>query len=189
MRPTLLTLTVLALAAAPAQAQYLGAKAVIYHDPLPERANTETPLLLGKTFLQSARRMFPDAPKVIEGSPLYSINEGNPQPIDRGDEIWTLDGFTITAKFIFMLGPGRWTLYFDGNQRLIAAVAPKEAMTGVTRSEFAQKYPSLKEAKGQNHTDLQGRISECVYLQALFGMDEKLHSYSYSYVCPTESKP
>jgi hypothetical protein len=188
MRPTLLTLTVLALAAGPAQAQYLGAKAVVYHDPLPERVSTETPLLLGKTLLQSARRMFPDAPKVYEGLPAYSINDGNPQPIDRYDATWTNDGFTTTAKFIFTLGPGRWTLYFDGNQRLISAVAPNEATAGVTRSEFAKRYPSLKEAKGQNYTALQGRISECVFEQALFGLDEKLHSYSYSYVCPTEPK-
>jgi hypothetical protein len=189
MRRSVIALACAYLLPASLSAQYLSPHAVLYQDPSTVPNWQLTPLALGKTTLQSARRMFPEAPKVLEGRGPFSINDGNPAPIDRWDATNTTGGVTLTAKYLFDLGPGRWSLYFDANQRLIYSVAPPEVMKGVTRPDFTRHYPQLKAVRGEKSVTMEGPVSDCVYLTALFFNADTLQSYSYTYTCPTTPAP
>jgi hypothetical protein len=190
MRRLALVLALMCLLPPAARAQRLAARPVLYEDPVPTGSWQDRPLVLGRTLLQSARLMFPDAPQVFTGYAAYSINHGNPQPIDRYVATWTIGGATLTPKYIFQLGDGNWMLYFDEHQRLIHVGAPPGTGEHVTRTSFARHYPTLRETRrGETYIEMEASLRECVTLSAVFDLSDRLRSYGYSYTCPTAEQP
>lgn len=143
-------------------------------------------LVLGRTLLLSARRMFPDAPRLVDGRSFYSLNDGNPQPIDRSPVVWDVAGGKLEPKYLFQLGPDAWTLYFDTNQRLIGAV--KSQMPAMTSSaDFAKAYPSHRQSfEGRDYVSYEAMVQPCQVATASFSKaDNHLLSFAWNFTCAT----
>jgi hypothetical protein len=180
-------------------AQAVPARLTLYDDPTP--ATSEDQLVLGRTTLAEARRLFPNAP-THKGPMAYP---GNPSYLQHEPDV-ELAGAVIKFRHTFWLGQGQGILIFDEHQRLVgidhgpfawADPVTGESMieivawkaTDVSRNDFRQRYPK---ARGwwmdPVHYHIEGEIAECVAVAASFvqvrGQDE-LGTLGYRYICPT----
>lgn len=147
-------------------------------------------VVLGKTTLAGARRMFAellhaDTVKVSRG------HLGNPSPLPLGT-VWEVEGYQVRPTQKLDLGPSRYTLYFDKNERLIAAITRPTAGE-LTRDQVAAHHPSLRQGRrwysgDQPHSDeWTATLDTCVAFVAMALIPSaRVEQLSYIYTCPTQ---
>jgi hypothetical protein len=145
-------------------------------------------VVLGQTTLSGTRRMFAellssDTIKVARG------HQGNPSPTPPWT-VWQVASHRVLPSYRLDLGPDRYALYYDKNERLIAAIAQNPA-GGLTKAALAARYPSLRKGRSwysgnQPHEQWTTALNTCVTLAAsVLPPDERVEQLSYVYTCPT----
>ncbi len=203
MRRWIIAAAFLALPGASAIAQTVAAKHVLFVDPKQGGTWKDGELVLGKTTLSGAKRMFPDAPKIHPWPYIHALNEGNPSMY--GDELaWSKGNEVLKPQYSFHLGQGRYNLLFDDKKRLVyifesrwskldestnrvVSHDPWKATT-VTRDDFMARYRNLRGKQSEALYFLGGPIQPCVSLVVVFESvkgRESLNSVGYQYTCET----
>jgi hypothetical protein len=194
MRPLLpvLILTIVVLAPSPSAAQSLSSRPVIFSDPVLAIDPSYGELVLGQTTLTSALRMF-----AVELQDTVRV------PLGHGsnpDTLWTnaeLPGDpTLRARYRLEIGAGRYTLYFDRHERLVAAIIDRFRLPRpLRRDELVARYPTLRvEHVGRTaegvwvRDDLVAPLAPCVSLVADVWRQDKgmVGSFGYIHTCATK---
>lgn len=175
-------------AARPLTGQTISARPVLYKDPVWGVEPKHGEVVLGRTTLKAALRIF--AVELEEDSVRVPLGHpGNPSVL-KGKER-RIGGVTLRHRLD--LGPDRYTLYFDENERLVALDAPAYARP-LQRKELAAKYPSLRVYYRGHNADrvpvmegLEAPLGECVSLTAnLWLARDAVENLGYIYTCSTK---
>jgi hypothetical protein len=171
-------------ATSPGGAQTLAAKPAIFADPVPGSDPSKGELVLGRTTLPGALRIFAvqlgEAPK---GSPPHA----NPDTLPAGTE-WQVGDHVVRPRHVLDLGPELYRLFFDRNQRLVAAVTFQPPRR-VTREELKAHYPSLAfEGRRLGSADaFVAPLGKCVSFAGRLRLDTRqVDQLSYVYTCATK---
>lgn len=190
MRRSLLPVFTVAMslaATSPGAAQTLAAKPAIFADPVPGNDPSKGELVLGRTTLTAALRIF----AVQLGESVTVPRRGaNPDTLPTDTE-WQVGDHVVRPRHQLDLGPEFYRLYFDRNQRLVAAVTFKPPRR-VLREELVAHYPSLKfEGRRLGPADaFVAPLGSCVSLAGRLRLDTKLvDQLSYVYTCATKPDP
>ncbi|HEY7482302.1 MAG TPA: hypothetical protein VH680_17440 [Gemmatimonadales bacterium] len=185
-----LVLTANSIAQGVVHAQALDVRPTPFTEPRTGNQARHGEVVLGQTTLSGTRRMFAellssDSIKVARG------HQGNPSPIPAGT-VWQVASHRVQPSYKLDLGPDRYTLYYDKNERLIAAIA-QDLPGALTKADLLVRYPTLR--KGRRwYSGNQARseqwttaVETCVTLVAsLLLPQERLEQLSYIYTCPTQ---
>lgn len=192
--PVLTVITSL-IGISPSAAQTLSSRPAIFRDPLLGTDPAYGELVLGQTTLLSALRIFAAD---LEDSVL--VPRGHPS---NPDTVWSTTQIapSITSKphHRLDLGSGRYTLYFDKNERLVAALTHGSRLPRrPRREELVARYPTLRvdhvgrTAEGAwVKDDLVASLGPCVSLVADVWRKDKglLGTFGYVFTCPTKPAP
>jgi hypothetical protein len=175
------------VATSPSAAQTLAAKPSIFADPVPGSDPSKGELVLGRTTLTAALRIF-----------AVQLGESRPGPRPRAnpdtlpdDTEWQVGDHVVRPRHMLDLGPELYRLYFDRNQRLVAAVTFQPPRR-VTRKELEGHYPSLKfEGRRLGPADaFVAPLGSCVSFAGRVRLDTKeVDQFSYVYTCATKPNP
>ncbi len=180
----------LVLKAGSAEAQVLNVRPVPFADLRPGKQARDGEVVLGQTTLAGAQRMFAeylrsDSMKVARG------HVGNPSPWGPGS-VWISADQEVRPRHYLDLGPGRYGLFFDANERLIAASTGRRLPGGLTWKVLSKHYPSLQKSRRWYSGDQPMMdtwsvpLSSCVTLVAGVLIEgQKVQNLSYYYTCPT----
>jgi len=137
-------------------------------------------LVLGKTTLKEAEKMFPKAPpealgevrpRKPAGYPEAKVGEVSPEP-----------------QLVFNPWGSTYTLFFDKNQILVLVEELGSAFEGQTLAEVQAEYPGLRRtASFDDVYEMQTEVTPCVALMLIF--DAEFHEAlqaAYVYTCKTE---
>ena len=194
MRPLLPVLTLsLLLAPSPCAAQTLSSRPAIFMDPSLGTDPNYGELALGQTTLVSALRIFAVE---LQDSVWLPLGHGsNPDTVGSGT---ALPGSTsLRPHYRLEIGAGRYTLYFDRRERLVAAITSRLPRP-VRRDELVARYPTLTVTHVGRTTegawvmdDLSAPLSPCVSLVANVWRRDKgmVGSMGYIYTCATAPAP
>lgn len=192
-RPLVVAIAACLAGPAPASAQTLSGTPVLFGDPVPGINPAHGQLVLGRTTLRGALVMF--AVELERDSVRVSVaHEGNPARLP-GTEVF-IGGLSIRPHHRLDLGPGRYTLYFDEHERLVAALGAPPADRPLRRSELARRYPTLRVAyQGRNadgvpiYEGLEAPLDKCVSLTGGVWLQRSdvVQGLGYLYTCPTKS--
>lgn len=168
----------------PCGAQTLSAKPEVFGDPVEGADPAHGELVLGRTTLTSALRIF-----AVELQELASAGRGgapNPDTLPANTE-WEVGDHTVSPRRSLDLGPGRYRLFFDENDRLVAALT-FELPRPVRRDKLAAHYPSVRfERRGANIESFVAPLGRCVSLGGRVRLDTYLvDQLSYVYTCSTK---
>jgi hypothetical protein len=147
--------------------------------------------VLGRTTLTSALRIFAVE---LEDSVLVPLgHSSNPDTVSEGTSLSGVPALRLRHRLD--LGPKRYTLYFDKNERLVAAVTHRSRLPRpLRRDELVARYPTLRvvhigrTAEGVWVMDeLVAPLGPCVSLIAdVWRQDrDQVGSLGYAYTCPT----
>jgi hypothetical protein len=191
-RPLIIALAACLAVSAPASAQTLSATPVLFGDPVPGANPAHGELVLGRTTLRGALRMF--AVELEADSVRVSLaHEGNPARLPGTEML--IGGLTIHPHHVLDLGPGRYTLYFDEHERLVAAHGAPPSEKPLRRSELARRYPTLRvsydgrSAEGVTiYEGLEAPLDKCVSLTGGVWLQrgDAVEGLGYVYTCPTK---
>ena len=179
-------------AAQPLAGQTISARPVLYKDPVWGVEPKHGEVVLGRTTLKAALRIF--AVELEEDSVRVPLGHpGNPSVLEgKTQRVGGLGGVTLRHRLD--LGPERYTLYFDENERLVAMDAPPYARP-LQRKELAAKYPSLRVYYRGHNADrvpivegLEAPLGECVSLtaSAWLARGDAVENLGYTYTCSTQ---
>ena len=179
-----LTVAMSLTATVPVAAQTLAAKPAIFADPVPGSHPSKGELVLGQTTLTAALRIF-----AVELSELVKVprRSANPDTLPTDTE-WQVGDHVVRPRQSLDLGPERYRLYFDRNERLIVALTFQPPRR-VTREELVGHYPTLKfEGRRLGPSDaFVAPLSSCVSFAGRLRFDTKLvDQLSYVYTCATK---
>jgi hypothetical protein len=193
MRPLLpvLTLSSMLLATPPCTAQTLSSRPAVFTDPSLSTDPSYGELVLGQTTLISALRIF-----------AVELQDSVRVPLGHGsnpDTVWTgaeLPGDrSLRARYRLEIGAGRYTLYFDRHERLVAAITNRSQLSrAIRRDELVARYPTLRVANvGRTAEgawimdDLVAPLAPCISLVADVWRRDKgvVGSLGYVYTCAT----
>jgi hypothetical protein len=179
-----LTVAVSLAVTSPGTAQTLAAKPAIFGDPVPGSHPSKGELVLGRTTLPAALRIF--AVELGE-LPTGPRPRANPDTLPADTE-WQVGDHVVRPLHVLDLGPEFYRLYFDRNQRLVATVTFQPPRR-VTREELVAHYPSLKfEGRRLGPADaFVAPLGSCVSFAGRLRLDTKLvDQLSYVYTCATK---
>jgi hypothetical protein len=175
-----------------AHAQTISVRPALFKDPVWGVEPKQGEVVLGRTTLKAALRVF--AVELEEDTVRVPLgHKGNPSTLDASE--LRIGGVTFRPHYRLDLGPSRYTLYFDRNERLVAVQSPPLARW-LTRKELAAKYPSLRvshrgrTAEGNSIYDgLEAPLGECVSLTAGIWLNrgDIIESIGYVFTCQTIS--
>jgi hypothetical protein len=190
-----LALTVLIAATAsmagPAEAQILNVRPAPFADLRPGRQARHGEVVLGQTTLAGALRVFSehlrsDSVMVARG------HLGNPSAWSDGT-VWAAGGKEVRPRHHLDLGPERYALYFDENERLIVA-STWRLPGGLTWKVLSSHYPSLQKGHRRYSGDQPvsdswtAALGNCVTLIAeVLVAGQRVQTLTYFYTCPTTS--
>jgi hypothetical protein len=193
MRYLLPTLTLVSslVALSPCAAQTLSSRPAIFADPVLGTDPSYGELVLGRTTLTSALRIFAVE---LEDSVLVPLRHpSNPDTVPEGASLSGIP--TLRLRYRLELGPKRYTLYFDKNERLIAAVTHRSRLPRpLRRDELVARYPTLRvEHIGRTaegawiRDELVAPLGPCVSLIADVWRHDRgmVGGLGYVYTCPT----
>ena len=168
----------------PVAAQTLAAKPAIFADPVPGSDPSKGELVLGRTTLTAALRIF-----AVQLGELVTVPRrgANPDTLPTDTE-WQVGDHVVRPRHMLDLGPELYRLYFDRNQRLVAAVTFQPPRR-VTRKELEGHYPSLKfEGRRLGPADaFVAPLGSCVSFAGRLRLDTKqVDQLSYVYTCATK---
>jgi hypothetical protein len=185
-----LLLVVTVVAAVPAVAQTLNVRPAPFSDLRPGKQARYGEVVLGQTTLAGAQRMFAehlrsDSVRIARG------HVGNPSPWGPGS-VWVSANQEVRPRHYLDLGPERYGLFFDENERLIAASTSRRLPGGLTWKVLSKHYPSLQKSRRWYSGDQPMMdtwsvpLSSCVTLVASVLIEgQKVQNLSYYYTCPT----
>jgi hypothetical protein len=178
------TLAMSLAATEPGAAQTLAARPAVFADPVPGSDVSKGELVLGRTTLAAALRIF--AVQLGE-SPAGTRPRANPDTLPGNTE-WQVGDHVVRPRHVLDPGPGLYRLYFDRNQRLVAAVTFQPPRR-VTREELVGHYPSLKfEGRRLGPADaFVAPLGSCVSFAGRLRLDTRqVDQLSYVYTCATK---
>jgi hypothetical protein len=187
-----LTLVSLLVALSPCAAQTLSSRPAIFADPVLDVDPSHGELVLGRTTLTSALRIFAVE---LEDSVLVPLGHpSNPDTVSEGTSLSGVPGLRLRHRLD--LGPRRYILYFDKNQRLIAAVTHRSRLPRpLRRDELVARYPTLRvEHIGRTaegawvRDELVAPLGPCVSLIADVWRQDRgmVGGLGYVYTCATK---
>jgi hypothetical protein len=139
--PCLAALSLILASTGPAAAQSLSSRPAIFADPLLTSDPTRGELVLGRTTLLSALRIF--AVELQDTVSAPSGHRGNPDTVGTGFSFGPES--SVRPYYRVDLGPHHYTLYFDRHQRLVAALADHTRLNRVLRREdLVARYATLR---------------------------------------------
>jgi hypothetical protein len=171
-------------ATSPLAAQTLAAKPAVFADPVPGSDPSKGELVLGSTTLTSALRIFAEQ---LGESVSRPRRTANPDTLPKDTE-WQVGDHVVRPRHQLDLGPELYRLYFDRNQRLVAAITFQPPRR-VTREELVAHYPSLKfEGRRLGPSDaFVAPLGSCVSFAGRLRLDTKqVDQLSYVYTCATK---
>jgi hypothetical protein len=197
---TVLTLSTAFTASSPCVAQTLSARPGVFADPVLSTDPTHAELVLGRTTLAAALRMF--AVELADSVRLPLGRKSNP------DTLWTASGAGDSTSWPrpyhrLDLGAGRYILYFDKHERLVMVGAERSRLPRqLQREDLVARYPTLRVRRHWNIQDeLIAPLAPCISLAATVwegddGLPDKGHlkpgtvvAFGYRYTCPTRPTP
>jgi hypothetical protein len=168
----------------PCAAQTLAAKPEVFADPVPGTNPSHGELVLGRTTLTSAVRIF-----AVELQELASARRDGPPNPDTlpANTQWEVGEHTFSPRRSLDLGPERYRLFFDKNDRLVAALT-FQLPRPVRRDKLAAHYPTVRfERRGANIESFVAPLSRCISLGGRVRLDTYLvDQLSYVYTCSTK---
>jgi hypothetical protein len=184
---SVLTLAASLAAALPCAAQTLPAKPDIFADPVPGTDVSHGQLVLGRTTLTAALRIF--AVELGESVSVPRRHPSNPDTLPRTTQ-WQVGDHILRPRHWLDLGPGLYRLYFDANERLVAAVT-FELPRPLRRQELVAHYPTLRFERRWGSTEaFVAPLAKCVSLGGRQRLDNNLvDQLSYVYTCATKPAP
>jgi len=195
IRVTLILLAVLALPAldTTAQAQTLDVRPERFTDPRPGTQAKHGEVVLGRTTLKAAMRMF--AEELSRDTILVSRgHSGNPAPVSS-ETVWQVAVHQVRPRQRLDLGPDHYSLWFDENQRLVAAIT-SQVPVGLSRATVVDHYKGMYRASRWRSGDQPSfdewtvPVDPCVTLSAQVSVaTEGVEQLSYIYTCPTTPLP
>ena len=179
-------------AAPPCTAQSLSSRPALFSDPALTIDPSLGELVLGQTTLTSALRMF--AVELQDSVRVPLAHGSNPETLSSDLE---LPGDpTLKAHYRLDIGAGRYTLYFDRHERLVAAMTDRSRLPRpIRREELVARYPTLRvghvgrTAEGVwVRDDLIAPLTPCVSLVADVWRRDKgmVGSFGYIHTCATK---
>ena len=197
MRPLLpvLTLPIVLLTTSPCTAQSLSSRPAIFSDPSLGTDPSYGELVLGQTTLISALRIFAVE---LQDSVRVPLGHGSNPDTMRTDTELPGDR-TVRPHFRLEIGAGRFTLYFDRHERLVAAIINQGQLPrSIRRDELVARYPTLRVANvGRTAEgtwvmdDLVAPLTPCISLVAdVWRRDQGMvGSLGYVFTCATQPAP
>jgi hypothetical protein len=197
-RLSLLALATSLLATLPCAAQTVSSRPALFADPVLVIDPAYGELVLGRTTLTSALRIFAAE---LQDSVLVPL--GHPSNPDTVSATTELPGVpALRFRHRLDIGAGRYTLYFDKRERLVAAVTHRTRLPRpVRRQELVARYPTLRvERVGRTdegvwvRDELVAPLGPCVSVIADVWRRDKglVGSFGYAYTCattPARDKP
>jgi hypothetical protein len=197
MRPVLPVISLVSslVAISPCAAQSLSSRPSIFGDPVLTTDPTYGDLVLGRTTLTAALRMF--ATELGDSVLIPRGHSSNPDTLLDGTR---LPGAPNVRPYQRLeLGPSRYTLYFDKHERLVAAVADRSRLRrALRRDELVARYPTLA-VESVAHTaeglwvkdDLVAPLGPCVSLIADVWRHDRglIGELGYVFTCTTTPAP
>jgi len=186
-------------AVSPCAAQTVSARPEIFRDPVPGVEPASGQLVLGRTTLAGALRMF-----------ATELEDSVRVPLRRGSNPDTVGGIPLPtgapkAYHRLDVGTGKYTLYFDKHQRLVAVRADRSRLPRpLMRVDLATRYPTLRVEQDflPVMAFLVAPIEPCIAVTATVwgegddGLRDSRHllpgtvlEFGYSYTCPTHPAP
>lgn len=183
----------LAALATAAQAQTLDVQPARFLDPRPGTQAKDGEVVLGRTTVMAAMRMFAeelsrDTIRVPRG---HSGNSAAASP----DTVWQVGSHQVRPRRVLDLGPDHYSLWFDENERLIAAIT-SEGPLGLSRMTLVDHYKGIRRVRSWASGDQPTfdvwtvPVDACVALSAHVSLvTEQVEQLSYIYTCPTRPLP
>jgi hypothetical protein len=195
-----LTLATASMASSLCVAQTLSARPAVFGDPVLSTDPTHGELVLGRTTLTAALRMF--AVELADSVRLPLGRLSNP------DTVWTASGGGESASWPRLhhrldLGAGRYLLYFDKHERLVMVEAERSRLPRqLRREDLVARYATLRVSRHWNIQDeLIAPLAPCISLTATVwegddGLPDEGHlkpgtvvAFGYRYTCQTRPAP
>jgi hypothetical protein len=186
--------------ARPCIGQTLSARPAIFADPILATDPAHGELVLGRTTLAGALRMF--AVELADSVRLPLGRRSNPDTLRRsstaGDSAsWPRPHHRLD------LGPGRYTLYFDKHERLVMVAAHRSRLPrGLRREDLVARYATLRVRRHWNIQDeMIAPLAPCIVLTATVwegddGLSDDQHlmpgtvvELGYRFTCQTRPAP
>jgi len=195
-RETTLVLAVTLCWAAAARAQTLSSRPAFFCDPVLAVDPAYGELVLGRTTLRSAMRIF--ATELQDSLRIAPGRRVNPDtlPLSRTDG----PGMPPALRFRLDVGSGRYTLYFDKNERLVAVQAgARDLPRPLRREDLVARYATLRPVSRLDMLgNLEAPLGPCISMVASAGEGNDIApgapqnsapgtilSFGYRFTCPT----
>ena len=195
-----LTLVTAFPATSPGVSQTLSARPGAFADPLRFSDPMHGELVLGRTTLVAALRIF--AVELADSVRLPLGRKSNP------DTLWAATGDSDPSSWPrpyhrLDLGAGRYILYFDKHERLVMVGAEQSRLPRqLRREDLVARYPTLRVRRHWNIQDeLIAPLAPCISLTATVwegddGLRDERHlkpgtvvDFGYRYICQTRPAP
>ena len=180
----------------PCVGQTLSSRPAFFADPALTNDPTQGELVLGRTTLRSALRMF--AVELADSVRLPLAHSANPDTLPAA----TRTGGPASVPAIHYrldLGADRYTLYFDKNERLVAAdVGHHRLPRTIRREDLVARYATLRPHQRPGSSEnLEAPLGPCISMFAYAwdrddGLRDERHllpgtivEFGYRYTCPT----
>jgi hypothetical protein len=195
-----LVVTTLCAMASPVWAQTLSSRPGIFADPVLSDDPTQGPLVLGRTTLIAALRIF--AVELADSVRVPLGHASNPDTVSFGS--WLGDSSRWPQpRYRLDLGAGHYTLYFDGHERLVMVRADRSHLPRqLRREDLVARYPTLAVQRHWNVLDqVIAPLAPCVCLTASVWEGEdaiqdsrhlrpgSVMELGYRYTCQTRRAP
>jgi hypothetical protein len=173
--------------------QTLKAEPVLFSDPVPGHNPADGQLTLGRTTLSGALHMLAE---VLAGDSVRvpRLHQANPSTLSNKSD-WTVGTDTVRPRFRLDLGPARYVLYFDANQRLIAALSSRPDRR-VHRRELTAHYANLQVQRRWHSGDVPSMddmvapLGPCLWYTADVRLpSDQVEQFGYVYTCKTIPSP
>jgi hypothetical protein len=116
-------------------------------------------------------------------------NPGNPYPLNP-ETVWSVAGSEVRPRQQLELGPDRYTLAFDENDRLVSAYTDNPPH-GFSQARLQQHYKGIQRVRRWHRGDQaidtwDAKLDSCVSLSARVIVATGLVEHiSYAYACKT----
>ena len=178
--------------AVPAESQTLNVRPALLGDLRPGKDARHGEVVLGHTTLAGALRIFAEHLR-SDSVKVARAHVGNPSPWGPGS-VWVSEDQEVRPRYYLDLGPERYGLFFDQNERLIGAATGGRLPGGLTWKVLSKRYPSLRKSRRWYSGDQpmmdtwSVAVGSCVILVAgVLVEGQKVQSLGYYYTCPTTS--
>lgn len=135
-------------------------------------------LVLGKTTLAQAQRMFPVSPPGYEGRP----RKPDGYPKSKFGEV------SPKPKLVFNPWESMYALFFDKNERLVIVMELGSLFEGKTVAEIGELYPGLRKTESiKGYYEMQTELAPCAALMLMVTEGSDIITQAaYVYTCKTE---